>query len=170
MSVPLHNILLSAESLICWLDCRVIARNVQSCRCYKILFLSWITQMRKNKKKKRSCVTRLKMIIRLTLGIPQLHLLNNKKVILMIIMPVNLSLLKKDIHNIFYCFFHNRIKRYWWVFVFFGGGGLMVVLSSVGKGNFHPILVRGIMIQLSVCSQPQLKTSGSKEPWTYCSF
>lgn len=55
LSVPLHNILLSAESLICWLDCRVIARNVQSCRCYKILFLSWITQMRKNKKKKKLC-------------------------------------------------------------------------------------------------------------------
>lgn len=77
-----------------------------------IIFKLDNTNEKEQKKKKRSCVTRLKMIIRLTLGIPQLHLLNNKKVILMIIMPVNLSLLKKDIHKIFYCFFHNRIKRY----------------------------------------------------------
>lgn len=51
--------------------------------------------------------------------------------------------------------------------VFFGGGvgrgwGVVVVMGSVGKGYFRPIPVRGIMIQLSMCSQPQLLTSGSK--------
>lgn len=47
LSIPLPYILLSAESLICQLDCRMIARNVQSYRYYKVLFLIWITQMRK---------------------------------------------------------------------------------------------------------------------------
>lgn len=102
----------------------------------------------------------------LELGIPKLHLLSNTKSYFDDYYA-NLSLSKINIQNIFYCFYHNRIKQYWWGFYFFFGGGgrgwgVVVVMGSVGKGYFRPIPVRGIMIQLSMCSQPQLWTSGSK--------